>query len=1218
MASGRIVSGYGNDTFYFAQIDAPVKTLTKVSTIDNNAYGITMKMIDYPDSSLQNQLLGDTDNTRRLLTPYLNDDGYPVAVGSGQSLSALFGGASPVNHLFLESIYKASGYFEFDSCQNFATLLNESGAVTDTFTVYKELGTADNLCRPTLRHGQFFPYDTIIPGVYSVRNPENLYGALASLHDDSKGRLPESDPRKYERLHTVGNKPNYYNGMEMSARFVQTPNGKDAWDHDIIYEFTGDDDFWLYVDNELIIDLGGIHPALGGRVNFATGVVEVDGKTTNLRSLFATNYKARHPDATSQNVNDFLAEYFHDGETIFKDYSTHTMKIFYMERGAGASNLHMRFNLSNITPGHVTLSKKVTGSDDVDFNLVEYPYQIWYKDEADGAEHLLSNDDGNVSVTYKNSTQAVHYKESYTPPGSDQPYSSVYFLSPGRNAEIHFPSDAIQYKIIECGVNTEVYDRVAVNGRELAGETVGSTGREMFDSGWISVSDRPTVVFENRVNPDGLRTLHIQKKLFDEAGKPLYRDRDATAFSFRLYLSNGSDDTLKLANMYRYYVRDPSGDLCRWDADSQSFVSVGESELSLLSPDQKASVTFETSMNGAISMIPAWYTVCVPSLPVGTKFRVEERSSEIPVGYRLLGYEPEPGTCIVDTDSGLNTGWVRANESPQMYICNQRGWELKVNKIWSDQDYISLHSPIFMAVYVNNRLLEGTVRVMRSPDTSLRYFFDKLEKGKEIDDYEIREVEIVDPVMDETSNVVTGYRSIHSLEENDVTLIGAVSKDTHTSFGHYYTVSYRKGVASQTAEGLSGGENVRTDTVTNTPSDGIVITLYDMKTKKTLPGGKFTLEHNGRTLGEFTSDENGRITVMYDCKRGETYTLTQTAPPDRYIGLPHPAVFSVGEDQSVTVTGNEPQWAVGRAAVKADTSFMAYIDVYNKPFSLQAVKISTRTQAPVGGAHFALYRSVPGLGGGMKDYSPMAGYEDLLCDETGVIPKINRSLAPGTYYLTELAPPPGYQQMADDVVFTVSPQGGVALVGNGHSGTLNVEDKKEERIYTIIVPNTLAKAEASLTVTKTVTGTFGNREQEFRFTLHAEGAPSTETYEWSKNGEVQADRLCSGGSFSLKHGEYVTVTLPQYVRITVTEENEGYETTFRLGDDPEERTFSKTFVLTEDETLRVVNSQNILIPTGVKTNGVFAALFLVVGLTGLGWIWMRRKNLCFGKNKQSD
>ena len=139
--------------------------------------------------------------------------------------------------------------------------------------------------------------------------------------DDEAGVLPESDPRKYEKLHTVGTSPNYYNGMEMSAGFVQTPSGKDSWGHDIVFEFKGDDEFWLYVDKELVIDLGGIHSALSGSVNFATGDVEYDGRKTNLRALYKSNYRKRNPDASAEEVNAYLAGYFNDGEAIFKDYS---------------------------------------------------------------------------------------------------------------------------------------------------------------------------------------------------------------------------------------------------------------------------------------------------------------------------------------------------------------------------------------------------------------------------------------------------------------------------------------------------------------------------------------------------------------------------------------------------------------------------------------------------------------------------------------------------------------------------------------------------------------------------------------------------------------------------------------------------------------------------------------------------------------------------------
>ena len=194
IANGTVISGRGASTFYFARIDAPVKTLTKVDTIDNSDYGITMKMIDYPTPDLQNQVLGDKKNTRNLLSTNLTAGGYPTAVKSGQSLSKLFDNATPVNHLFISSIYNASGYFEFDSCQNFATLLNESGERVSDFTVYKELGSTDREPKTTLKHGQFFPYDSITAGVYSTENPENIYSASAIPGEEETGLLPDSDP----------------------------------------------------------------------------------------------------------------------------------------------------------------------------------------------------------------------------------------------------------------------------------------------------------------------------------------------------------------------------------------------------------------------------------------------------------------------------------------------------------------------------------------------------------------------------------------------------------------------------------------------------------------------------------------------------------------------------------------------------------------------------------------------------------------------------------------------------------------------------------------------------------------------------------------------------------------------------------------------------------------------------------------------------------------
>lgn len=122
------------DSFYFA-IMKPMGTedaLTKVDTIDHEQYGITVKMVDFASSNSGNNnpmstFLGTSAGSGSstnpgLLSTNLDEDGYPTAHGG--SLKTLYEnglGLRSVNHLFIENIYFSSGYYEYDSTQNFAS-----------------------------------------------------------------------------------------------------------------------------------------------------------------------------------------------------------------------------------------------------------------------------------------------------------------------------------------------------------------------------------------------------------------------------------------------------------------------------------------------------------------------------------------------------------------------------------------------------------------------------------------------------------------------------------------------------------------------------------------------------------------------------------------------------------------------------------------------------------------------------------------------------------------------------------------------------------------------------------------------------------------------------------------------------------------------------------------------------------------------------------------
>lgn len=1084
------------DDFYFARVKNSTIHLTEVDTVDNNEFGITMKMIDFNNTivdkrdSVQTDYFGRDSNVPGLLSTDIKGDGYPVATHKGASLGSLFAGDTPVNHLFIQSVYDESGYFEYDSTKNFASLHGSQ------FEVYDQLGTIE---RPgnvaTTRHGQFMPYNSLIDPATGEPWPySDMYTNTTTVTGDP---LSKDDPRYGEGLHEIPEKTaDYFFGMEMSANFTQTPSGLDAWGHDIIFEFSGDDDFWFYVDGELVLDLGGVHSAMTGSVNFRTGIVTGrNGATKTLRQVFEDNYRSRNPGASAEEVNNYLNRFFEDGSTVFKDYSTHSMKIYYMERGAGASNLHMRFNLTAVKKGEVTLSKKVTGSNDVDYDLMEFPYKILYRtrDDVDPeGEHSVWNEltqnENDPAVTYQGSKRPVKFAAGYTPVGETEECNNVFFLKPGEIASINMPPDVVDYKIVECGVNMNIFKSVKANGQLLSdGE---DSGRHNYETSAASIEERPEVQFENEVDPDSLRTLTISKALWDEqgftvtgegtdqeekVGNKLYGyDDDETTFDYRIYMSSTESSVLGPASYKSYYVKDRDGCYCRWNAAAGRFESLPISEytklaeyISGLDDMERSSIVFETSGGGAVSKIPAGYVVEFRGLPVDSSFKVEERADEIPAGYSLIEYERDKGSYISETD---NEGTIRANEDPHVLVHNKRGWGLTVKKEWSDKDFMESRDDIYFAVYVKDpetggkSLLDGSVRKMTSRAASLYYYFDSLNENSSFEDYEVYEVKLTDPGTAEDGSIT--YSGIERIEEGGLLTIGGKPLHKEYQEGFTYQASYTKGEATG---GNQNVQNVRVDTVTNTRT-GIRLVKTDWN-GSALPGAVFTLtDSEGAAVGadSFTSDADGLITIAYLDPETD-YFLTETKAPGGFQKPSEPWKIRTGSDGNITVTGEAGSWTVTQAA----DAEMAVITMKNKGFSLQAYKAGESRDSRLGGAVFALYRQVDTVSGRVKDQYPMEGYEALTSDDEGLIPGITSGLPAGVYYLSEVAPPSGYKELEGDLVFTITGEGEVDIPSHVESadtsvvilnnltdsyvsGWITSSESEGHKTYTITIPNELA------------------------------------------------------------------------------------------------------------------------------------------------------------------
>ena len=315
--------------FYFAIMSNEETTgeLSTVQTIDHTNFGISVKMINYPGGAestangnfhnmIQTNVLGKTSKNGSvvyadLLKKNLSENGYPDVALSGytsHNLSELYNNCqdtsgnavseTTVNHTFLASTYSETGYFEYDSTQNFAHLITSTDDIwfgkpmpgggtygVGDFVVYDQLGTT-SATGDTRRHGQFFPYNDLAKTVEVdddgnlVIDPKYNYSTTMYNTTNIKGQpITSLDPRYGEKLDQIPNNtskkeaPNvdHYFGMEMEASFMQSESGLDAWGHDLIFEFSGDDDFWLYIDGKLVVDLGGVHSACDGSVIFKTG-----------------------------------------------------------------------------------------------------------------------------------------------------------------------------------------------------------------------------------------------------------------------------------------------------------------------------------------------------------------------------------------------------------------------------------------------------------------------------------------------------------------------------------------------------------------------------------------------------------------------------------------------------------------------------------------------------------------------------------------------------------------------------------------------------------------------------------------------------------------------------------------------------------------------------------------------------------------------------------
>ena len=809
-----IVPGTGSDSteFSFAlpeEIDEG--RLHEVATVDQTGTGITIGMYDFGTRKGMNLFGDDTwyQNgafKQGLLQPTLGSDGMPVTK-TGRSFSEIYNEANfkgNANHLFLQSIYDNTGYYAYSSFDNFAAYDTETG----DFTVYDEQGTPSNGAggsKTSFYRGNYYPYNSI-----DVNRP----ATNTKLYDSQSDWTSLENPAFNSKLYLTDT-PNYFFGTVMEADFLQTKGGLDDDGTPIVYHFDGDDDLWVFIDGVLVLDIGGIHSAVPGSIDFSTGeVVAGEGsntKTTTIRQAFKN--AGVFPDGTAW--NDALADEYFNGDT-FSDYSGHTMKMFFQERGAGASSLNLRFNLPVIESGTFSVEKKLKGTEQQQYANVQFAYQAFLDFEgeddvpiypgiilgADGQnvdESSATPDqiDNRVGVRYENTGSTVDFYDN-TPIG-DSTYDHVFYLKPGESIVFSGIPKDVPYYVREIDVNGSYYDTVMVNEADMGGEGgIPEDTSITAQSSSKTIQQRQRVLFENECSPANMKDLRISK-LVDNP-----QNDDAT-FEFRVFLE-ASDGTLAYYNQGNYYIVKQVG------AAEHYFVFENGT---LVDKGTEPVVCSKSGAYGTIAGIPSGYTVVIKGLLSGTDFKVEEINN--PTGYLQVGKTLEEGT-YQDGDVEGSDGAIKLREDAEMTITNHRYSTITVEKAWADAEDVMAHGEIAVALYkkgpgdsetlVEGNVLQGdAVQIITWPEHAATWYLD-LGLMDSLANYVVREVKVTG---EGSAQTVTPIANGGTITVTGETMAGSTGDEETQTADNSYGVTYSQGEPQKT-----GSIADRADVVTNT------------------------------------------------------------------------------------------------------------------------------------------------------------------------------------------------------------------------------------------------------------------------------------------------------------------------------------------------------------------------------------------------------------------
>ena len=723
---------YANNNFYDLKNGTVVllyaEDLHTVETIDSASLGVTIRMVNFKNqqTNFGGPYKEGVGRTEGLITKTVKENGYPSTIKGNIDFENWFGetpkdknviSSQEVNHLFLKKHYDESGTFHYSGFENFAHLDRSTG----DFTVYEEIGVcADIKVQDSHKRGHFFPYNNIAPGLFSSNT--NLISANGNP-------IPENDSRYNENLYVTKENTDYYFGTYMEAEFAQPVDGMYR-NKPMVFEFNGDDDLWVYLDGVLILDIGGIHNAQRGYINFHTGEVHIDkmpkadGLDTTIKEMFL--------EAVGEEQID---NYFFEEDT-FVDGSIHKMQMFYMERGAGSSNLDISFNLPTVPKNSIQVGKELEYSDQENFSDLRYAFKVY-------AQEIIGHDESYNEIYGDNyvalNSNAVLNDANATPVEFKE--DGTFYLKPGQVATFLNFGDERKYYAEEIAAE-------GVSDLEVVRTTYKENKNMEIDgivSSIKSSKERKMVHFVNYLNDEEFKDLIIKKQVmvYDK-----YIESE-DEYDIKIYMKNNFTGMSDYVGYY--YLKNEESGMYYYKDDNGEIQETTEKKI------------YDHTSNGVIENIKIGQIVLIDNVLVGTQFYVEEVNIN-------KNYNQTP---VIEYKNCSNI----VNEDDTSYYVVSKNDDAEViitNKVLTRDIVLTKKIDDFNEAVVFKYLIKGPfgfekeVEILFDEDDISNVGFDASGKSITIEDVAVGEYTVVE-------KAIRGYDLVH-LDNEDNTLPENYSK----------------------------------------------------------------------------------------------------------------------------------------------------------------------------------------------------------------------------------------------------------------------------------------------------------------------------------------------------------------------------------------------------------------------------------------------------------